>query len=146
MQVVLSTGMRPALPDYLNTLPLCAAYCRAAETNQFEGSPAGRHFAVPAGMSAGTPYPLGPTLVSTGKAAQPKDVPCTLNFAVSCVDLLNWVFHCLLSCYDRQQWTVQLLHLLHACHHGPRPLHLVIVHVCSIKLVAANCQGLKSQQ
>lgn len=54
-----------------------------AEADEFDGSRAGRHFALPIGHGAGKPYPLGPTLVSTTRANNPQDVRCTLNFAVS---------------------------------------------------------------
>lgn len=53
-----------------------------SEADEFDGSRAGRHFAVPIGHGAGKPYPLGPTLVSTTRANNPQDVRCTLNFAV----------------------------------------------------------------
>lgn len=55
----------------------------AAEADEFDGSRAGRHFAVPVGHGAGKPYPLGPTLVHTTRANNPADARCTVNFAVS---------------------------------------------------------------
>jgi hypothetical protein len=54
-----------------------------AEADEFDGSRAGRHFAVPIGHGAGKPYPLGPTLVHTTRPSSPQDVRCTMNFAVS---------------------------------------------------------------
>jgi hypothetical protein len=47
----------------------------------FQGSPSGKHFAVPVGFSAGLPSPLGPSLVSVKEV---KGVArATVNFAVS---------------------------------------------------------------
>lgn len=56
----------------------------ASERDEFDGSRAGRHFALPIGHKAGKPCPLGPTLVSVTRTAQPQDAACTMNFAVSC--------------------------------------------------------------
>eukprot|EP00879_Flechtneria_rotunda_P022431 GHRR01023681.1.p1 GENE.GHRR01023681.1~~GHRR01023681.1.p1 ORF type:complete len:577 (+),score=194.30 GHRR01023681.1:772-2502(+) len=58
------------------------ATVHTAETNQFEGTRAGCHFALPIGLGPGKPHPLGPTLMSASKASRPQDVVCTMNFAV----------------------------------------------------------------
>eukprot|EP00775_Hariotina_reticulata_P005214 gene5214-5452_t len=59
------------------------------DTDEFEGTRTGRHFALPVGLAAGKPAPLGPTLVATGKASNPQEVPCTINFAVALDPLTN---------------------------------------------------------
>jgi hypothetical protein len=62
----------------------CPAFLHTA-ADEFDGSKAGRHFALPIGHAAGKPYPLGPSLVAASRASssKPQDAACTMNFAVS---------------------------------------------------------------
>lgn len=53
-----------------------------SETGTALGPLEGGHFIVPVGMGAGSPEPLGPSLVEVTAGSGP-EATCTINFAVS---------------------------------------------------------------